>query len=58
MKAIVKKIKTLVHEDKKDEAIQLLPKAYQAIDKAKKRRVIKNNKASRDKSRLSALFRR
>lgn len=35
-------------------AKELLPKAYQAIDKAAKRGVIKSNTAARKKSRLSA----
>jgi small subunit ribosomal protein S20 len=35
-------------------AKQLLPKAYKAIDKAAKKGVIKDNTASRKKSRLSA----
>lgn len=35
-------------------AKELLPKAYQAIDKAAKRGVIKDNTASRKKSRLTA----
>ncbi len=34
-------------------AKELLPKAYQAIDKAAKRGVIKDNTASRKKSRLT-----
>jgi small subunit ribosomal protein S20 len=37
----------------KAEAKKLLSKAYQAIDKAAKRGVIKKNTASRRKSRLS-----
>lgn len=39
----------------KAEAKKLLPKAYQAIDKAAKRGVIKKNTAARKKSRLSKL---
>ncbi len=35
-------------------AKELLPKAYQAIDKAAKRGVIKDNTAARKKSRLTA----
>lgn len=35
-------------------AKELLPKAYQAIDKAAKRGVIKSNTADRKKSRLTA----
>lgn len=37
----------------KEEAIKLLPKVYKALDKAAKTKLIKKNKASRLKSRLS-----
>jgi small subunit ribosomal protein S20 len=47
-KAVMKAVKT-----DKAEAKKLLSKAYQAIDKAAKRGVIKKNTASRRKSRLS-----
>ncbi|HQU07715.1 MAG: 30S ribosomal protein S20 [Parcubacteria group bacterium 21-54-25] len=40
------------------EAEKLLPAAYQAIDKATKRGVIKANTAARKKSRLVAAIRR
>ncbi len=50
----VKEVRKLVAAGKKDEAAKLLPAAYQAIDKAKKRGVIKENTASRKKSRLAA----
>ncbi|MBI5220450.1 MAG: 30S ribosomal protein S20 [Candidatus Liptonbacteria bacterium] len=40
---------------KSSEAAALLPKVYQAIDKAAKARAIKANKASRLKSRLARL---
>ncbi len=39
-------------------AAKLLPAAYQAIDKAMKRGIIKANTASRKKSRLAGLLRR
>lgn len=54
----VKQFKKLVTAKKIKEAEQLLPKAYQAIDKAAKRGVIKANNAARKKSRLVALLRR
>jgi len=53
MKEIIKEIKGLVKENKKDEATKLLSKTYQVIDKATKRGVIKKNAASRKKSRLA-----
>jgi len=55
MKESVKEITKLVKGGKKDEAKKLLPKAYQAIDKATKRGVIKQNTASRRKSILSKI---
>jgi small subunit ribosomal protein S20 len=54
----LKKIKKLVAENKKEEAIKLLPAAYQAIDKACKTGVIKKNTAARKKSRITKLISR
>lgn len=53
MKYIIKNIRKLVLENKKEEALKLLPKAYKAIDKAAKVGVIKKNTAARKKSRLT-----
>jgi small subunit ribosomal protein S20 len=58
MKAVVKKFKAMVAAGDKDGAAKLMPSLYKAIDKAKKRGVIKGNKASRDKSRISKLLTR
>ena len=52
MKSIIKEIKTAVAKGEKKTAEELIPKAYKAIDKAKKRGLIKLNTASRKKSRL------
>jgi len=52
----VKKIKKLMVENKKEEAIKLLPLAYQALDKAAKTGVIKDNTSARRKSRLMKLI--
>ena len=41
---------------KKTPTLELLPSAYQAIDKAKKRGVIKANTAARRKSQLAKLL--
>lgn len=49
----VKEVRKLMAAGKKDEAMKLLPAAYKAIDKAKKRGVIKANTAARKKSRLT-----
>jgi len=53
MKETVKKARLLKMERKNEEAKNLLSLAYQAIDKAAKRGVIKKNAASRKKSRLA-----
>lgn len=53
MREIIKKIKKLVAENKKEEALKLLPLAYKAIDKMAQRNIIKKNAAARKKSRLS-----
>lgn len=56
MKETIKKFQKLVKAGKKDEAQKLLPLAQKAIDKAKKRGVLKKNTASRKKSILSKLL--
>ncbi len=53
MKALVKEAKILIKDKKKEQVLKILPKVYQAIDKAAKRGVIKKNTASRKKSRLT-----
>lgn len=55
MREIIKKIRKLVQENKKEEALKLLPLAYKSIDKAVKNNVIKKNTAARKKSRLTKL---
>lgn len=52
MKDSLKKVKKLITGNKKDDAKKLIPAAYQAIDKAVKRGIIKKNAAARKKSRL------
>lgn len=42
----------------KEEALKLLPKVYKAFDKAAKIKLIKKNKASRLKSRLSKILKK
>lgn len=54
MKEAVKKIEKLSKKDKK-EAEKFLSTAFQAIDKAAKKGVIKKNNAARNKSRLARL---
>ena len=54
MKEITKKIEKVSKADKK-EAAKMLSSAYQAIDKAAKRGVIKKNTAARKKARLTRL---
>lgn len=53
----VKDVKKLALSGKTKEAEQKLSVAYQAIDKAAKRGIIKKNAAARKKSRLVALVR-
>ncbi len=54
----LKKMKKLVEEKKKKEAMALLPTLYQALDKAAKIGYIKKNAAARKKSRISASIRK
>jgi small subunit ribosomal protein S20 len=54
----VKEVKKLAVAKKPEEARKELSKAYQAIDKAAKRGVIKKNAAARKKSRLSAMVKK
>lgn len=58
MKAVVKDVKKLAADKKADEARKKLAEAYQAIDKAAKRGVIKKNAAARKKSRLVAMIKK
>ena len=58
MREIVKEVRTLAHDGKKDEARTKLSEAYKAIDKAAKRGVIKDNTAARKKSRLNAYIKK
>ena len=55
-KKVVKDYRKLVAVKKIDEAKNYLTKVYQTLDKAAKTNVIKKNKASRLKSRLSHLI--
>ena len=54
MKDVVKEVQKAAIAGDSAKAKELLPKAYQAIDKAAKRGVIKENTAARKKSRLTA----
>jgi len=58
VKDTTKKILKLVAAGQKDEAKKLISVAYQAIDKAAKRGVIKKNTAARKKSRLMKMLNR
>ena len=51
-------IRKLLASGEADKAKELLPEAYKAIDKAAKRGVIKQNTASRKKSRLSVAIKK
>ena len=54
-KDLIKKIRVLVGEEKKEEAKKLLPQIYKILDKSAKTNVIKKNTAARKKSRLTKL---
>jgi len=56
MKSTVKLLRKLVAENKKKDALKLIPQAYKSIDKAAKRGVIKKNAAGRKKSRLTKMI--
>lgn len=56
LKKLVKSYRKLVEAKKTDEAKELLPKLYKALDKGAKTNLIKKNKASRLKSRLAELL--
>jgi len=53
IKGLIKKARALIAENKKEEALKLLPEIYKMLDKAAKKNVIKKNTASRKKSRLA-----
>jgi len=53
LKKLLKEAQLLIKEGKKDEAKKLLPSIYKTLDKAAKTNLIKKNKASRKKSRIS-----
>ncbi len=55
---VLRKIKKLVGEKKKTEALKLIPEAYKFLDKAAKAHTIPKNTASRRKSRLMAMIQR
>ena len=54
MKEIIKKIEK-ISKTNKAEALKMLSSAFQAIDKAAQKGVIKKNNAARKKARLSRL---
>ena len=58
IKSLVKETRALVLAKKIKEAEAVLPKLYEALDKAAKVGVIKKNEASRKKSRLTRLVAR
>ncbi|MDP2951089.1 MAG: 30S ribosomal protein S20 [bacterium] len=53
LKKLLKEAQVLIKEGKKEEAKKLLPVIYKTLDKAAKTNLIKKNKASRKKSRIS-----
>lgn len=57
-RSVIKDIRKLIGEKKAKEALALLPKAYQALDKAAKMNTLTKGTASRKKSRLAAAIKR
>ncbi len=55
MKTAVKKVERAVKEENKEMAVESLKTATKRIDKACTVGIIKNNKAARDKSRLTKM---
>lgn len=55
-KSALKRIKKLALAKETKKAMELMPQAYKALDKAAKSNVIKKNTASRNKSRLARLL--
>jgi small subunit ribosomal protein S20 len=55
IKKLVKETKRFVAAKQQKEALELLPKVYQAYDKAAKFGVIKKNNASRHKARITKM---
>lgn len=56
IKSLVKEVRGLILAKKPKEAEVILPRLYQALDKAAKVGIIKKNAASRKKSRLTKLI--
>ncbi|MBI1754802.1 30S ribosomal protein S20 [Candidatus Azambacteria bacterium] len=56
IRILAKEIKKLAGQAKTQDAKALLPKLYQALDKAAKENTIKKNTASRQKSRITKLL--
>ncbi|OHA65216.1 MAG: 30S ribosomal protein S20 [Candidatus Wildermuthbacteria bacterium RIFCSPHIGHO2_02_FULL_49_9] len=56
VKELVKQTRKLALAGQKEEAVRILPRLYQALDKAAKRGIIKKNAAARKKSRLTKLL--
>ena len=56
IKKIKKEIKSLIQENKTEEAKKMLPLLYKALDKAAKRGTIKEGKADSEKSKIAKLL--
>ena len=56
LKTISRKFTDFLKENKKDEAVKLLPLVYKAIDTAAKKNIIHKNTAARHKSKYSRML--
>ncbi len=57
MRTMIKKVRTLITEKKKDDATKMLPKLQSTLFKLANKGIIKKNNASRKISRISNLLR-
>ncbi len=53
IKKLLKEVKSLISQNKAEEAKKLLPQVYRVLDKAAKTGLIKKNTAARKKSRIA-----
>jgi small subunit ribosomal protein S20 len=56
IKGLLKEIRSLISQNKTEEAKKLLPSFYKVLDKSAKRGIIKKNTANRKKSRITRLI--
>lgn len=55
MKTMMKKMEDFIKDNKKDEALKILPETHKAIDMAAKINIINKNNAARKKSKMARM---